>query len=139
MILFRQKYSRRWIDWNRELLRFTTRLTAYLALMDDHYPSTDEEQSIHLDFSYPDVPATLNRWLPLLKWLPAIPHYIVPFFLDIATVVTTIILGSRSFSRAATREPCSTSSKASSGGITGVIGCALILVTDQYPLFRLRP
>lgn len=85
--------------------------------MDDHYPSTDEEQSVHLDFSYPDVPATLHRWLPLVKWLLAIPHYIVPFFLDIATVVATIIVWF--VSRAATREPCSTSSKASSGGTTG--------------------
>ncbi len=86
MILFRQKYPRWWFDWNLELLRFSNRITAYIALMDDHYPSTDEEQSVHLDFPYPDVPRELNRWLPLVKWLLAIPHYVVLFFLDIAVL-----------------------------------------------------
>src|SRR5207302_1317101 len=91
MILFRQKYPRWWFDWNRELLRFANRVAVYLALMDDHYPSTDEEQSVHLDFPYPDVPLDLNRWLPLVKWFLAIPHYIVLFFLNIAMVVVVIV------------------------------------------------
>src|SRR5919201_726303 len=67
MILFREKYPRWWFDWNRELLRFSHRITVYLALMDDRYPSTDEEQSVHLDFPYPNMPQELNRWLPLVK------------------------------------------------------------------------
>src|SRR5213080_1803499 len=92
MILFRQKYPRWWFDWNLQLLRFSNRVTAYLALMDDRYPSTDEEQSVHLDFPYPDVPTQLNRWLPLVKWLLAIPHYVVLFFLDIAALVVVIIV-----------------------------------------------
>src|SRR5919198_615458 len=79
MILFRQKYPRWWFEWNRELLRFSNRVVAYLALLDDRYPSTDEQQSVHLDFPYPDVPEALNRWLPLVKWLLAIPHYFVLF------------------------------------------------------------
>src|SRR5438105_10529111 len=91
MILFREKYPRWWFDWNLELLRFTNRVTAYLALMDDRYPSTDEEQSVHLDFPYPDVPRELNRWLPLVKWLLALPHYVILFFLDVAAVVVVII------------------------------------------------
>ncbi len=77
MILFREKYPRWWYDWNLELLRFTNRVGVYVALMDDRYPSTDEEQSVHLDFPYPDAEADLNRWLPLVKWFLAIPHYIV--------------------------------------------------------------
>ena len=84
MILFRQKYPRWWFDWNLELQRFINRVSAYLALMDDSYPSTDEHQAVHLDYAYPDVPRDLNRWLPLIKWLLAIPHFIVLFFLDIA-------------------------------------------------------
>src|SRR5437764_296389 len=90
MILFRQKYPRWWFDWNRELLRFANRVAVYLALMDDHYPSTDEEQSGHLDFPYPDAKRDLNRWLPLVKWLLAIPHYIVLFFLFIASFFALI-------------------------------------------------
>ena len=83
MILFRQKYPRWWYDWNLELLRFTNRVGVYFALMDDRYPSTDEQQAVHLDFDYPDARDDLNRWLPLVKWLLAIPHYIVLFFLYI--------------------------------------------------------
>jgi hypothetical protein len=77
MILFREKYPRWWFDWNLELMRFMNRVGVYFALMDDRYPSTDDHQAVHLDFGYPDVPNELNRWLPLVKWFLAIPHYIV--------------------------------------------------------------
>src|SRR5256886_9612327 len=90
MIVFRQKYPRWWFDWNLQLLRFSARVSAYLALLDDHYPSTDEEQAVHLDFPYPDA-RQLNQWLPLVKWLLAIPHYIVLFFLAIGAIVAVII------------------------------------------------
>jgi hypothetical protein len=84
MIVFRQKYPRWWYDWNLEFLRFSNRVAVYLALMDDRYPSTDEQQSVHLDFPYPVVGQTIGRYMPLIKWLLAIPHFIVLFFLDIA-------------------------------------------------------
>jgi len=137
MILFRQKYPRWWFDWNRELLRFTNRVTAYLALMDDRYPSTDEEQSVHLDFPYPDVPLVLNRWLPLIKWLLALPHYIVLFFLGIAALVAVIIAW---FAILITgRYP-----RALFDFVEGVLrwnnrvtGYAIVLITDRYPPFQL--
>ena len=91
MILFRQKYPRWWFDWNLELLRFTNRVGAYLFLLRDEYPSTDAEQAVHLEMPYPDAQRELNRWLPLVKWLLAIPHYIVLFFLAIAMIVVIII------------------------------------------------
>src|SRR5919108_3066024 len=91
MILFRQKYPRWWYDWNLELLRFTNRVGTYLALMNDRYPSTDERQWVQLDFPYPDVRRDLNRWLPLVKWFLAIPHYIVLFFLYVAVLVGVIV------------------------------------------------
>src|SRR5947199_2649482 len=90
MIVFRQKYPRWWFDWNLQLQRFSTRVGVYLALMDDQYPSTDEDQSVHLDYDYPDVPNDLNRWLPLVKWLLAIPHFIVLFFLYIGALFAVI-------------------------------------------------
>jgi len=90
MILFREKYPRWWFDWNLQLLRFASRVTAYFALMDDTYPSTDEEQSVHLELAYPDAKQELNRWLPLVKWLLAIPHYIVLLFLDIGALLAVI-------------------------------------------------
>ena len=91
MILFRQKYPRWWFDWNLELTRFSNRVGIYMALMDDRYPSTDEAQSLRLAIRYPDAKTELNRWLPLVKWLLAIPHYIVLFFLFIAAFVCVVI------------------------------------------------
>src|SRR5512133_4293855 len=81
MIVFRQKYPRWWFDWSLELLRFENRVGAYLALLDDRYPSTDEHQYVRLEMPYPDAQRDLNRWLPLVKWLLAIPHYFVLLFL----------------------------------------------------------
>jgi hypothetical protein len=137
MILFRQKYPRWWFDWNLQLLRFSNRVSAYLALMSDHYPSTEEEQYVHLDFPYPDVPRELNRWLPLVKWLLAIPHYVVLFFLFIVATVAVIVAwfailftgryprGLFSFVEGVIR------------WYNRVVGYAIVLVTDRYPPFRL--
>jgi len=139
MILFRQKYPRWWFDWNQELLRFENRVGLYLALLDDQYPSTDEHQSLRLDLTYPDAERDLNRWLPLVKWLLAIPHYIVLFFLWIAAFFTVIfawfaILFTGRYPR---------------GLFDFVVGVgrwtnrvtayAFLLVTDEYPPFRLAP
>src|ERR1700730_105719 len=136
MILFRQKYPRWWFDWNLNFLRFSSRVTAYLTLLDDQYPSTDEEQSVHLDFPYPDV-SQMNRWLPLVKWFLAIPHYFVLIFLAIAGVVVVIVAW---FAILFTgRYP-----RGLFDFVVGVIrwsnrvtGYAFVLVTDQYPPFRL--
>ena len=73
MLLFRKKYPRWWYEWNLQLTRFTNRIGVYFALMDDHYPSTDEEQAVQLNFAYPDAQNDLSRGLPLVKWLLAIP------------------------------------------------------------------
>ena len=133
MILFRQKYPRWWFDWNLELARFTNRVGVYLALMTDRYPSADEHQSVHLDYRYPDAARDLNRWLPLVKWLLAIPHYVVLFFLDIAAFVVVIVFTGRyprgmfDFVEGAIRWN------------VRVTGYALTLVTDRYPPFRLAP
>jgi hypothetical protein len=139
MILFRQKYPRWWFDWNRELLRFTNRIAVYLALMDDRYPSTDEQQAVALDFGYPNAENELNRWLPLVKWLLAIPHYILLIFLWLATLVTVIIAW---FAILFTgRYP-----RGLFDFVLGVIrwtnrvvAYAFILVTDRYPPFALSP
>src|SRR3954451_17230113 len=83
MILFRKKYPRWWFDWNRELLRFTLRVYAYFWLMSDIYPSTDEQQYVHLEIEYPNVESDRGRGMPLVKWFLAIPHYFVLLFLYI--------------------------------------------------------
>jgi len=91
MILFRQRYPRWWFDFALELNRFSTRVSAYLFLLTDQYPSTVEKQSVHLDVTYPDAKKGLNRWLPLVKWLLALPHYLVLFALMVGALVATLI------------------------------------------------
>ena len=137
MILFRQKYPRWWFDWNLQLARFSSRVGVYLALMDDTYPSTDEEQSVRLNFPYPDAREGLTRWMPLVKWFLAIPHYIVLFFLSIAAFVCIVIAwfailftgryprGLFDFIEGVLR------------WWTRVIAYAFVLVTDEYPPFSL--
>ena len=137
MILFRQKYPRWWFDWNLAVARFATRFVAYLALLRDEYPSTDEEQAVHLDIPYPNARDDLNRWLPLVKWLLAIPHYIVLWFLAIAAIVVVIVSW---FAILFTgRYP-----KDLFDFVVGVFrwylrvaAYAFLLTTDRYPPFRL--
>jgi hypothetical protein len=136
MLVFRQKYPRWWFDWNLNLMRFSNRVTAYLALLDDRYPSTDEEQSVHLDFAYPDT-LHLNRWLPLVKWILAIPHYFVLIVLGLGAVVAVVLAW---FAILFT----GTYPRGLFDYVVGVLrwsnrvnGYAFTLVTDQYPPFSL--
>jgi hypothetical protein len=136
MLLIKKKYPRWWYDWNLELLRFGNRIGVYVLLMDDEYPSTDERQAVHLDFPYPDA-EQLSRGLPLVKWLLAIPHYIVLLFLYIGVFFVVIFAW---FAILFTgRYP-----KGAFDFVEGVlrwhnrvIGYAAIFVTDRYPPFRL--
>ena len=139
MIVFRQKYPRWWFDWNLELLRFWNRIGVYLALMDDRYPSTDERQSVALDFPYPDAKQGLNRWLPLVKWLLAIPHFIVLAFLWLAAVVSVLIAWFAILFTGRYPRGLFDFVLGVFGWNNRVVGYALILVTDEYPPFRLKP
>ncbi len=139
MILVQQKYPRWWFDWNLQLLRFVNRVGIYFALMDDRYPSTDEEQSVHLDFAYPDARQDLNRWLPLVKWFLAIPHYVALLFLYIGAFFAVIAAW---FSILFTGRYPRGLFDYVEGTVrwhNRVVGYAFILVTDRYPPFRLRP
>jgi len=139
LILFRHKYPRWWFDWNLELQRFANRVIAYVFLMDDRYPSTDDHQSVRLDYHYPDVPRELNRFLPLVKWLLAIPHYVVLFFLDIAAFVVIVITW---FAILFTGRYPRDFFRFVEGVLrwhNRVVAYAITLVTDTYPPFRLAP
>ena len=139
LILFRGKYPRWWYDWNLELSRFAMRVNTYLSLLRDEYPSTDEQQAVHLDIDYPNVGKDLSQGMPLIKWLLAIPHYIVLLFLAIAAFFAVIIAW---FAILFTgRYP-----KALFDFVVGVHrwalrvgGYAFLLVTDEYPPFSLEP
>jgi hypothetical protein len=138
MILFRKKYPRWWFDWNRELLRFSLRVNTYLALMNDRYPSTDEEQWVRLQVNYPNAETELARGMPLVKWFLAIPHYVLLLFLGIAAFVCVVIAW---FAILFTgRYP-----RSLFDFVVGVqrwalrvVAYAFILVTDKYPPFSLE-
>jgi hypothetical protein len=137
MIVFRGKYPRWWFDWNVELMRFTNRVYAYGALLSDRYPSTDEQQYVKLELEYPDAREDLNRWLPLVKWFLAVPHYVVLAFLSIGAVFAVVaawfaILFTGRYPRALFDY------------VVGVMrwsnrvsAYAFVLATDKYPPFRL--
>ncbi len=137
LIVFRQKYPRWWFDWHLNITRFSTRIGAYGLLLRDEYPSTDEEQAVHLDITYPNVGTELNRWLPLVKWALAIPHYIVLAFLLIGVVVAWVIAW---FAILFTgRYP-----RGLFDYMVGVMRCSLrvqayawLMTTDKYPPFSL--
>jgi hypothetical protein len=138
MIIFRQRYPRWWFDFARELTRFGSRVGAYLFLLTDQYPSTVEEQSVHLEIDYPDVENDLNRWMPLIKWLLAIPHYIVLFFLGIAAFFVAIIAW---FAILVTGQyPRDLFDFVVGVGRWGlrVAAYTSLLVTDRYPPFSLQ-
>ena len=138
MILFRQRYPRWWFDFQRELARFSARVGAYGLLLTDQYPSTVEEQSVHLEIDYPDVEGDLNRWLPLIKWFLAIPHYIVLAFLSVAAVFVVIIawfaiLFTGKYPQALFKYVVGVSR-----WWLRVDAYAFLLVTDRYPPFSLQ-
>ena len=138
-IVFREKYPRWWFDFNLAFLRFDNRVMSYLLLLRDEFPSTDEEQAVHLDVPYPDVQSDLNRWMPLVKWILAIPHYVALLVLDVAVVLGAIaawitILFTGRYPRGLF------------DFVVGVmrwhnrvVGYAFALATDRYPPFRLAP
>jgi len=138
MIIFTQTYPRWWFDFARELTRFGARVGAYFCLLTDQYPSVVEEQSVHIEIDYPDVKTGLNRWLPIVKWLLAIPHYIVLAFLGIGAMFAIIIAW---FAILFT-------GKYPEGLFNYVVGVfrwglrvqayVTLLVTDEYPPFSLK-
>ena len=138
MIVFRQKYPKWWFDWNLALTRFSFRVGSYFLLLRDEYPSTDEEQSVHLEIPYPDVKKDLNRWMPLVKWLLAIPHVIILAFLIAGLVICTfvtwfVILVTGSYPRGIFEFVVGTMR-----WYLRVYAYAFLLTTDVYPPFSLK-
>lgn len=136
-IVFREKYPRWWFDFNLAYLRFDNRVVAYLLLLRDEYPSTDEEQAVHLELPYPDVRTDLNRWLPLVKWFLAIPHYIVLFILDIGVVFAAIAAWVAILFTGRYPDGLFDFMVGVMRWHNRVIGYAFALVTDRYPPFQL--
>ncbi len=139
MILFRQKYPRWWFDWNVELLRFSTRVSAYLLLMRDEYPATDAAQAVRVDVAYPEAGQNLNRFMPLVKWLLAIPHYVVLGFLGILVFIAVIVVWFAIVITGTYPRMAFTFAEGFLRWGTRVAAYAFLLTTDRYPPFRFSP
>ena len=137
LILFKQKYPKWWFDWNVALTNFSLRVIAYGLLMRDEYPSSDEDQAVHVDIPYPDVEKDLDKWKPLYKWFLAIPHIIILCFLEIGVVLCSVFVWIAILFTG--RSP-----KGVFDFVEGVLrwslrvtAYAILLTTDEYPPFRL--
>ena len=137
LIVFRQKYPRWWFDWNLALMRFQSRFSAYALLLTDEYPSTEDEQSVHLEFLYPDVETDLNRWMPLVKWLLAVPHYIVLAVLGNVAVVVVVIAWFAILFTGRYPKDLFDFMVGVLRYVSRVAVYAFVLTTDRYPPFRL--
>ena len=138
MIAVRVRYPRWWFDFSRELTRFEARGGAYVALLTDRYPSTVEEQSVHLDIEYPDVEQDLNRWLPLVKWLLALPHYVVLALLGIGAVFAIVAAWFAILVTGRYPQPLFDYVVGVGRWSVRVNAYAFLLVTDRYPPFSLK-
>jgi hypothetical protein len=139
MILFRKKYPRWWFDWNQELARFTGRVHVYFSLLDDRYPSTDEQQSLRLDLRYPNAETELMRGMPIVKWLLAIPHYVVLLFLSIGAFVAIVIAWFAILFTGRYPRGLFDFVVGTQRWFVRVAAYAFLLTTDRYPPFRLAP
>ena len=139
MLLCRRKYPRWWFDWHLELARFTTRVGAYVLLLRDEYPSTDEAQAVHLELDYPDAAGDLNRFLPIVKWLLAIPHYIVLVVLWVVAIVVTVLAWFAILITGRYPRPLFDFVLGVSRWSLRVEAYMWLLTTDRYPPFRLEP
>jgi len=138
VILFRKKYPKWWFDWNLSLTKFSVRVFSYLLLLTDRYPSTDDEQAVHIEIPYPDANKELKRGMPVIKWFLAIPHIFILCFLYIAVIVVTVIAW---FSILFTKKY----PEALFQFVVDVIRWSLrvstyafLLTTDKYPPFSLK-
>jgi hypothetical protein len=137
MLVFRQKYPKWWFDWNLGFTRFNTRVVSYAALLRDEYPSTDEEQAVHVDLDYPDA-KKLDRWLPLVKWFLAIPHLFILIILMVIAIFSIIIAWFAILIKGKYPRPLF-------NFVVGVLrwglrvnAYAFLLITDKYPPFSLN-
>lgn len=138
MLLFRQRYPKWWFDFNLELERFTMRVLAYLLLLTDKYPSTEDTQLVKLNLEYPNAKKDLNRWMPLVKWLLAIPHYTVLVVLVFATLLATIIAWFSILFTGKYPKSLFDFVVGVSRWVLRVEAYAFYLTTDKYPPFSLK-
>ena len=135
-IIVRQVYPSYVLAFNDALLSLQTRVDAYLLLLTDEYPSIEENDVVSVTF--PEVDAKqLNRWLPLVKWLLAVPLYLVGIVYVIYAAILTVIAWFSVLFTGNYPEFCAEGVVGTIAYWNRVAGYALLLVTDEYQTFSL--
>jgi hypothetical protein len=136
-LVFRGIYPSYVLSFNRSLLALSTRVSAYIFLLNDKYPSIEESDDVKITFPDVDGGAKLNRYLPLVKWFLAIPLYLVGFVYVIYALAVLIFTW---FTILFTGKMPAYSGEVLLGVTqywNRVYGYAFLLVTDEYPSFSL--
>jgi hypothetical protein len=136
-LVFRGIYPSYALAFNKSLLALSTRVTAYILVLHDNYPSIEESDDVTITFPEIDGGAKLHRYLPLVKWLLALPLYIVGFVYVLYSLAVLVFTW---FTILFTGKMPAASAEVLVG-ITQywnrVYGYAFLLVTDEYPSFSL--
>jgi hypothetical protein len=137
-LLVRNKYPSYVLAFNKAFLELSNRVAIYALLLTDAYPSIESNQKVRL--IYPDIDGgnKLNRFLPLIKWLLAVPLYIVGIIYSIYALILTFlawinILRSGSYPEQRAEEVVKVIAF-----WNRVYGYAILLVSDEYPSFSLK-
>lgn len=91
VILFTKRYPREFFDFVVNVNRWTENVYAYVFLLRDEYPPFSWQRgryAVTYEVAYPEE---LSRWLIFVKWLLAVPHYIVLFFLFIGQGLALLV------------------------------------------------
>ena len=137
-LLFRGKYPSYVLTFNHALIELSTRLAAYVLILNDKYPSIEANSKVAVLF--PDVEGgkKLNRALPLVKWFLAIPHYIFGAIYLVISLVVTVIAWVQTSITGKYPEWAGEIVLGTIAYWNRVQGYMLLLVTDKYPTFRLK-
>lgn len=136
-LLFRKRYPSYALTFNHALLELHVRIAAYIYLLTDDYPSIERNPKIAVLFPDIEGGAKLSRGLPLIKWFLAIPLIVVGYFYSLAALVITFIAWIRV---SATGAYPAWGLRIVVGSVkfwSRIAGYAFILVTDEYPSFKL--
>jgi hypothetical protein len=135
-IVVRQVYPSYVLAFNEALLSLQTRVDVYLVLLADEYPSIEENDIVSVTF--PEVDAKqLNRWLPLIKWLLALPLYFAGLVYLIYAALLTLLGWFSILFTGNYPEVCAEGVVGTIAYWNRVVGYAFLLVTDEYPTFSL--